>query len=425
MMKEEQIRNLQFLLQRLDIVRDKISARNENKEKFNVFTCLMDSNDEVNLHSRFLSSLLDPQGSHGLGLAPIVLFLKSLNSSFQYNQDSLEVIPSSTNWCEYKEIDILLIDRKMNHAVIIENKINAYDSNHEKEGQLERYYRRIIEEDKIPQKNVEVYYLTTDGHEPSNESVSTSSKYKNLPNIVHCITYGNEILQWLQQCMQLACNKPYIRETISQYINLIKEMTNDTEIEDRLEILNIISKNDDTLASAKLLFDNFRHIQWHTIFNLFNDFYSEIENRGYICISRVENCIIDDIVHGGPQKRKQYPKFQFKKGDGVEITIGCDYDDWFFFGLYSKANKFLDKNKIGDFIRSNQDYEQDCYIDKDWIFTKYFDFPDEYAINIWDFYHNGTFRIINPQTRKETISKYLDDMEDFIYKKINILRFSK
>ena len=152
MMKEEQIRNLQFLLQRLDIVRDKISARNENKEKFNVFTCLMDSNDEVNLHSRFLSSLLDPQGSHGLGLAPIVLFLKSLNSSFQYNQDSLEVIPSSTNWCEYKEIDILLIDRKMNHAVIIENKINAYDSNHEKEGQLERYYRRIIEEDKIPQK---------------------------------------------------------------------------------------------------------------------------------------------------------------------------------------------------------------------------------------------------------------------------------
>lgn len=425
MMKEEQIRNLQTLLQRLDIVRDKISARNESKEKFNVFTCLMDSNDEVNLHSRFLSSLLDPHGSHGLGFAPIVQFLKILNSSFQYNQDSLEVIPSSSNWCEYKEIDILLIDRKTNHAVIIENKINAYDSNHEEEGQLERYYRRLIEEDKIPQGNVEVYYLTTDGHEPSNESVSTSSKYKALPNIVRCITYGNEILQWLQQCMQIACNKPYIRETIAQYINLIKEMTNDTEIEDRLEILNIISKNDDTLASAKLLFDNFRHIQWHTIFNLFNDFYSEIENRGYTCISRVENSMIDDIVHGGPQKRKQYPKFHFKKGDGIEITIGCDYDDWFYFGLYSKTNKILDKNKICDFIRSNQDYEQDCYIDKDWIFTKYFDFPDEYAINIWDFYHNGTFRIINPQTRKETIRKYLNDMEDFLYKKINILQFTK
>jgi hypothetical protein len=63
-MKEDQIRNLQVLLQRLDIVRDKITARNEGKEKFNVFTCLMDSSEEVNLHSRFISSLLDPQGNH-------------------------------------------------------------------------------------------------------------------------------------------------------------------------------------------------------------------------------------------------------------------------------------------------------------------------------------------------------------------------
>ena len=225
--------------------------------------------------------------------------------------------------------------------------------------------------------------------------------------------------------MQIACNRPYVRETIAQYINLIKEMANDIEIEDRLEILNIISKNDDTLASAKLLFDNFRHIQWHTIFNLFDDFCSEIGNRGYTCISKVENSMIDAIVHGGPQKRKQYPEIRFKKCDGVEITIGCDYDDWFYFGLYSKANKFLDKRKIGDFILSHQDYGQDCYMDKDWIFTKYFDCPDEYAINIWDFYHNGTFRIINPKTRKETVCMYLDDMEDFLYKKMNILQFAK
>ena len=40
-MKEDQIRNLKILLQRLDIVRDKISARNESKEKINIFTCLI------------------------------------------------------------------------------------------------------------------------------------------------------------------------------------------------------------------------------------------------------------------------------------------------------------------------------------------------------------------------------------------------
>ena len=46
----------------------------------------------------------------------------------------------------------------------LRDKIYAGDSNHADEGQLECYYRRIIEEDKIPQENVEVYYLTIDGH---------------------------------------------------------------------------------------------------------------------------------------------------------------------------------------------------------------------------------------------------------------------
>lgn len=424
-MKEDQIRNLKALLQRLDVVRDKITARKEGKENFNIFTCLMKYSDEENLHSRFISSILDPKGSNGLGFAPIDIILKTLNSSFQYNQETIEVLPSFSNWSEYKEIDILLIDRRTKYAIIIENKIYACDSNHADEGQLECYYRRIIEEDKIPQENVEVYYLTIDGHEPYEESVSTSSKYKDLPDIVRCITYGNEITQWLQQCMQIACNKPYIRETIAQYINLIKEMANNTEIEDRLEILKIISKNDDTLASAKLLFDNYKHIQWHTIFDLFNDFYSELEKRGYSIASKVENSMIDDIVHGGPKKRQQYPEFSVKNKDGLEITIGCDYNDWFYFGLYTKENKSLDKMKIKELLQSYQNYDSDFSIDKNWIFTRYFDVPENYYVNIWDFSHNGTFRIIKPDTRRETIKRYLDDMENFLYKEMIILQFAK
>jgi hypothetical protein len=71
----------------------------------------------------------------------------------------------------------LLLDKSTKRAVIIENKIYASDSNHENEGQLEKYYRIIIEEEKIPEDNIEVYYLSLDGHEPSTESVSTNNKY--------------------------------------------------------------------------------------------------------------------------------------------------------------------------------------------------------------------------------------------------------
>ena len=384
---------------------------------------MLDKTDEVNLHSRFISSLIDPCGYHGLGFETLNSFLSTLNSSFQYNKESLEIYPSASDWSEYKEIDILLIDRKTQYAVIVENKINACDSNHEEEGQLERYYRRIIEEDNIPQEHVEIYYLTTDGHDPSQESVSTSSKYGNLPDIVQCITYGSEISHWLQHCQQAACNKPYIRETIAQYINLIKEMVNETEIGDRLEIIKLISKNEDTLASAKLLFDNYKHIQWHTIFDLFNDFYTEIEERGYICEEKVDAQLIDGIVHGNQRTRKQYPQFTFKDKNGLAITIGCDYDDVFYFGLSNDKNTLTktDIKQIKDLADSN-----DANVDDEgWIFWAYFEIPDDIKINIWHFEENGTFRIINPTTRKQTLKKYVDDMETFIYKEMKIKQFFK
>lgn len=117
--------------------------------------------------------------------------------------------------------------------VIIENKIYASDSNHENEGQLEKYYRIIIEEEKIPEDNIEVYYLSLDGHEPSTESVSTSNKYPKLCEKVQCISYPNEIVRWLQGCMPFVYDKPFQRETIIQYIKLIDDMTNNVDIEER------------------------------------------------------------------------------------------------------------------------------------------------------------------------------------------------
>ena len=81
--------------------------------------------------------------------------------------------------------------------------------------------------------------------------------------------------------------------------------------------------------------------------------------------------------------------------------------------------------KIKELLQSYQNYDTDFYIDKDWVFTRYFYVPENYNVNIWDFNHNGTFRIIKPDTRKETIKRYLDDMENFLYKEMNILQFAK
>ena len=140
-------------------------------------------------------------------------FLDTIESQFDYEDSKTLCILR-----EYKDIDILLIDRKVKKAVIIENKIYADDCNHEEEGQLEKYYREVIEEENIPAANVEVYYLTLDGHEPTENSVATSKKYPDLCDKVVYISYKYHIIKWLENCMQFAYDKPFQRETILQYI---------------------------------------------------------------------------------------------------------------------------------------------------------------------------------------------------------------
>ena len=40
---------------------------------------------------------------------------------------------------------------------------------------------------------------------------------------------NDEILTWLGRCQQIAVQHPIIRETLLQYINLIKELTHQME----------------------------------------------------------------------------------------------------------------------------------------------------------------------------------------------------
>lgn len=100
--------NLHYLLKEINLIREKYIALNEEKEHFNIFTTLRDQSEEVALHSRFLSSILDPHGLHGMGRLPLDLFLNALDSKLTFS-DAVFVIPNHENWKEHHEIDILMI----------------------------------------------------------------------------------------------------------------------------------------------------------------------------------------------------------------------------------------------------------------------------------------------------------------------------
>jgi len=411
----EDIKNIKYLLRDINIVRKKFEEREKNEDNFNMFTILRKESDEVYLHSRFLSALLDPNGPHRLGTVFLDLFLKRLDSKFVYDEKSLEVYPNNLNRSEYKEIDICFIDRVTKKAVMVENKIYHEDTNHEDKGQLENYYGRLIEEDKIPEDGIEVYYLTLDGHEPSEDSVKLSGKYPKLQDKVKCISYSVEILEWLRTIVKECYNKPSLRESIIQYIKIVENMTNnDISIDERKEITSIIGMNEDNLMSAKLLIDNFDHVKWHTTYDFYIELESELRNRGFEILHKPVEDEITNLVHGGPIKRKVDLVFTVRKGE-IPVWIRADFTDWLYWGVCNdkedtvKVSKEI-SSKIKYFVSDNNDFTQEDI----WLCWKYFGESDNEKIYFPDFSEEGTFRLISPQYRKMMIQRLVNEIEAFI-----------
>ena len=71
--------NLKHLLKSIAILNQRIKDRQEHEDNFNLFTLMCKQNDEVHLHSRFLSILLDPRGSHKMSDSFLKLFLRRLD----------------------------------------------------------------------------------------------------------------------------------------------------------------------------------------------------------------------------------------------------------------------------------------------------------------------------------------------------------
>ena len=184
----------------------------ERGEKYSVFSALSVERSEL-IHSAFIKDLLDPKGMHGMKDT----FLKSFLNHVGLGEDFLE----STSVISKKEmyigekteksggrVDIVLDDHK-GSGVIIENKVDAGDQ----ENQLLRYDNYAK---KYFKKDYRLLYLTLDGHEPSASSIDNKELDK-----LHLISYRKEILEWLKDCVKQAYNKPLIRETINQYIQLL------------------------------------------------------------------------------------------------------------------------------------------------------------------------------------------------------------
>lgn len=206
--------HLKKLLQEVNVILQKEKVRKEESrkrgERFNVFEMLGVAHYEVT-HSKIIAGFLNPQGSHGQGDLFLRLFLQTIDSDGEISIDTT----NSKVYTEYDtgngRIDILIED-KTGHGIVIENKVYAGDQPE----QLIRY--NSFSENKYKKGNYIIYYLTLDGHEASDNS-SNGVVYK-------CISYSEHIINWLQLCICECATMPLVRETLVQYLNHIKQLTN-------------------------------------------------------------------------------------------------------------------------------------------------------------------------------------------------------
>lgn len=206
-------------------------------ECYNVFNVLGVDNMELS-HSAFIAALLNPDGSHGMQDA----FLKAFINTIAHGGTKPELGTAHAKvYTEYNigtttdttggRIDILITDRS-GHAIIIENKIWAADQ----PNQLVRYHNFAHE---MYAKSV-LLYLTLNGDEPSKQSRDILNAQD---GDYQCISYRSDIIGWLHQCAQLAFDKPRVRETINQYINLLQQLTNQNTMEQNKEQLQLLTEN--------------------------------------------------------------------------------------------------------------------------------------------------------------------------------------
>lgn len=234
-----------LLLSVLDIHKRYLSTRTNkwNKDEFNVFSVLRVEYKEIR-HSAFLAELLNPKGSHKMGDKFLRLFYQKLGlndvEDFSSTVVGREFVTGIGN------IDIYIKAEKPENSIIIENKIYADDQ----DGQLARYHTFD------PQARL--VYLTLDGHYASEKSLSyKKAKCFLTEDDYDRISYIDFIIDWIEQCCTLVTNNPYVKETLGQYIDLLKKITrNILNQDERMEIAKEVVKDNDSVQSFLLMVQN-------------------------------------------------------------------------------------------------------------------------------------------------------------------------
>jgi hypothetical protein len=235
------------------------------KGRFNLFTVLLEINDEVRLHTRYLAHLLDPEDhefpgpQHDCGALFLNAFLNELAKGVvdhtgktivlqqlkNIDPTKVKVTPEFHTGCK-GHIDLLIQCGRW--ALAIETKIDAAEQPNQI-GDYADYLETVYPGHWI------LLYLTRDGKE------ATTAKGRPY----YRISYKNTILPWLEECSRETYAYVNINQALQQYTQVVRELTGVKKEQDMSPIINVVRKHpsvirdlDDIIQAAKELKEEMR-----------------------------------------------------------------------------------------------------------------------------------------------------------------------
>jgi len=286
---------------------------NKTGERFNVFQILGLSSNETRTHSAFLSELLNPLALHGEGTKFLELFLEEIKfEDFDSRSAKIEIekyIGKISHDYEHGgRVDIFISDNK-NNSILIENKIYAGDQTK----QLYRYHKYCKGAYKT---NYKIIYLNLDGSQPTINSTDGNDYKLELDNHYSIISYEKNIIQWLDKCLENVSNKPTVKEIISHYKTLIKNLTGQSNIRKMgNEIESVILKSNENFKAARAikdLYDKTKQV-------IYSKFLEEIKNQGDLKIDIVWATDYKILFQLDKEYEKFYFSFSVKRKNGERL----------------------------------------------------------------------------------------------------------
>lgn len=364
----------------------KYEKLNENdSDKFNIFSILLKSSDEVNLHSKFIYELLNPNGSHQQNNIFLNLFIQEINSE---NSEKITIEPL-TVYREKNNIDILL--KSNNQAIIIENKIYTEDHSN----QLSKYLT-LIEKEGYSKEKISLIYLTLFNEEPNEKKVK---------DIVVNITYETNIKNWIELCIKEVATIPTLRETLVQYLMLIKKLTNQSQNKGYIMEIKDLLLQDDNLKLALDMQNAIKEAKIDLQLNFWEMLLEKLETKGYkfkFYDSNSSKSLKQAVKkYYNKQKNIRYYGIKYSIDKNLDVYVEINHNIYFGFSTF-------DEHDITDFKIDELGIKWDD--NGKWYYLIY---PTK-RLNFEEFNNDNILDLVNEETREIDIDTIADNIVNII-----------